>query len=167
MNSTSTGSHRAGGHGASHGAADLGPYRRLAVSLTLSYVVMFAVMFARVDRFDNVLLGLNQAYMAALMVAPMLLIMLATMRSMFGHATLNRVLALAGIAATVVFWLLIRYQAGVDDRQMMRSMIPHHAGAILVCGRASLSDPPVQQLCRGIIESQEREIREMKELLAR
>jgi uncharacterized protein (DUF305 family) len=74
---------------------------------------------------------------------------------------------LAGVVAILLFWLLIRYQVGVDDRQMMRSMIPHHAGAILVCGRASLSDPPVEQLCQGIIDSQEREIREMKELLAR
>jgi hypothetical protein len=164
MNSASS-AHPSGGERASHGKADLGPYRRLAASLALSYVVMFAVMFARVDSVENVYLGLNQAYMTGLMVAPMLLIMLATMRSMFGRAALNRALAIAGVAATVMFWLLIRHQVGIDDRQMMRSMIPHHAGAILVCEQASLSNPPVQRLCRGIIDSQQREIREMKDLL--
>jgi hypothetical protein len=166
MNSTSTPAHHAGGQGTSHEGTDLGPYRRLAVSLALSYLVMFAAMFARVDRFDNVYVGLNQIYMAGLMVAPMLLIMLATMRSMFGHPTLNRILAVAGVAALVLCWVLLRNQVGVDDRQMMRSMIPHHAGAILVCEQASLSNPPVQRLCRGIIDSQRREIREMKDLMA-
>lgn len=45
-------------------------------------------------------------------------------------------------------------------------MIPHHAGAILMCGEASLSDPRIQQLCRGIIQSQQSEIDQMKRLLA-
>jgi hypothetical protein len=161
---THTGHHP--GHGEqAHGATDMAPYRRLLASLVLSYVVMFAVMYARVDEFDHVYLGFNQAYMAGLMVAPMLLVMMATMRPMFGNARLNAALVAVGIALTAAFWILLRQQVGVDDRQMMRSMIPHHSGAILVCTRASLVDADVRRLCAGIIESQQREIREMKALL--
>lgn len=37
---------------------------------------MFAAMFSRVNVLDNVFLSLNHAYMAGLMVAPMMIIML-------------------------------------------------------------------------------------------
>ena len=44
-------------------------------------------------------------------------------------------------------------------------MIPHHAGAILMCKRARLGDPEVLALCRQIIASQTAEIAEMKAML--
>lgn len=147
------------------GMMDMKPYRRLAMSLAASYVVMFAVMFARVNAVENVLLSLNQAYMAGLMVSPMLLIMLATMWGMFPNRKLNLALVATGVVLTAVFWTAVRTQAGVGDRQFLRSMIPHHAGAILVCRQASLSDAQVRELCGEIIASQEREIREMKGML--
>lgn len=138
------------------------PYVRLLEALSISYLVMFVSMYSRVNAVGNVLLSLNQVYMAGLMVAPMLLIMLTTMRSMFKHKRLNAVLVVVGVVLTGLFWTLVRTQAGVGNRQFLRSMIPHHAGAILVCEEASLTDPRIEQLCREIIESQEREIREMK-----
>jgi hypothetical protein len=147
---------------AGHGNA---AYLRLLAALGLSFVVMFAIMFARVNVAENVHLSLNNAYMAALMVAPMPLIMLATMRTMFGNRRLNRLMVGAAVAAIVLFFVLIRTQAGIDDRQFLRAMIPHHAGAILVCEQASLENAEVRRLCRQIIASQQREIVEMKEML--
>lgn len=144
---------------------DMKPYLRLLAALVASYVVMFASMFSRVNEGGNVFLSLNQVYMAGLMVAPMLLIMLVVMGSMFKNKRLNAVLFVAGVALTGLFWLLVRTQAGVGNRQFLRSMIPHHAGAILVCKEASLTDPRIEELCRQIIDSQEREIREMKAFL--
>jgi uncharacterized protein (DUF305 family) len=46
-------------------------------------------------------------------------------------------------------------------------MIPHHAGAILMCNEAQLTDPEVKRLCEGIVASQEREIAQMKAKLRR
>jgi hypothetical protein len=150
---------------AMHGSSPMAPYRRLAVSLALSYVIMYASMYARVVTFDHAYLSLNQAYMAGLMVAPMLLVMLATMSHMFAKHGLNIALALLGLALIALFLFMIRTQAAVGDVQFLRSMIPHHSGAILVCRNASLRDARAVELCKGIIESQEREIREMKALL--
>lgn len=144
---------------------DRGMYLRLLTALAVSFVVMFAIMFARVDVAENIHLSLNNAYMAALMVSPMPLIMLATMPAMFGDRRLNVLVIAAATVGIAVFFMLIRVQAGIDDRQFLRSMIPHHAGAILVCERASLSDAEVRRLCRQIIESQRREIAEMKGML--
>ena len=42
----------------------------------------------------------------------------------------------------------MRTQAAVGDRQFLRSMIPHHSGAVLMCQQASLSDPEIRALCR-------------------
>lgn len=140
-------------------------YIRLLVALSISYVVMVIIMFSRVNVFSNVFLSLNQIYMAGLMVAPMLIIMLTVMGSMYQNKQLNIVLLVVGTALIGLFWMLVRTQTGVGNQQFLRSMIPHHASAILVCEQASITDSRIQQLCEEIIESQEREIREMKALM--
>lgn len=66
----------------------------------------------------------------------------------------------------VLFWALLRAEAGVGDRQLLRAMIPHHSAAIQMVKESSLSNPRVQKLGQDIISSQEREIAEMKALLA-
>lgn len=45
-------------------------------------------------------------------------------------------------------------------------MIPHHAGAILMCEQASLQDERIRSLCGQIIKSQREEIAEMQALLS-
>lgn len=141
------------------------PYIRLLIALTISYVVMVIIMFSRVNLLSNVFLSLNQIYMAGLMIAPMLIIMLTTMGSMFKNKRLNVALLFTGTVMIGLFWMLIRTQAGVGNQQFLRSMIPHHAAAILVCQQASITDQRIEQLCGEIIESQEHEIREMKALM--
>jgi uncharacterized protein (DUF305 family) len=71
------------------------------------------------------------------------------------------------VAVGVVCFLLIRQQTAVTDQQFLRSMIPHHAGAILMCDRASLDDREIKELCRAIVSGQQREIDQMKATLAR
>ena len=41
-------------------------------------------------------------------------------------------------------------------------MIPHHAGAILMCEKAPIEDPDIKILCASIIEGQRAEIADMK-----
>ena len=45
------------------------------------------------------------------------------------------------------------------------AMVPHHAGAILMCEKADISDPEIRKLCAQIVKSQLSEIDQMKELL--
>jgi hypothetical protein len=139
-----------------------GHYGRLVAMVALSFVAMYILMYAMVDAFGNVYNSVNQAYMAGLMAAPMLLIELALMRFMYPSKRLNAGLAAAAVAIAVLCWIGIRQQAGVTDQQFLRSMIPHHAGAVLMCTRNRLQDPELQQLCREIVSSQVSEIAQMK-----
>jgi uncharacterized protein (DUF305 family) len=137
-------------------------YRNLVIMLGLSFLSMYALMYAMVDSLANVYASVNQAYMAGLMAAPMAIIELLVMRRMYTRTRANiAILVSAGLAA-IAFFLLIRMQTGVSDRQFLRSMIPHHAGAILMCEQASLQDPEIKDLCRGIVASQEEEIAQMR-----
>ncbi|UXI66090.1 DUF305 domain-containing protein [Tahibacter amnicola] len=141
-------------------------YPRFAAMIAVSFVAMFALMYVMVDRFAHVLSNLNQVYMAALMAGAMVLIELAFMWKMYPNAKLNGLfLAIAGIVVGVS-WFGVRYQWGIGDSQFLRSMIPHHAGAILMCEEATLTSTEIRSLCGDIQRSQRAEIQQMQALLA-
>lgn len=141
------------------------PYVGLLVSLIISFIVMYAIMYAMADRWNNVYVNLSNVYMTGLMAGSMLPIMLATMSGMFKNRKTNIALWAVSVVLLGLFWVLLRYEAGVGDRQFIRAMIPHHAAAIQMCQESSLTDPRVIKLCEGIVEAQEREIAELKALL--
>jgi uncharacterized protein (DUF305 family) len=137
-------------------------YHRLLVMTAMSFVAMFVLTYAMVDVASNALVNLNQVYMAGLMTMSMVLIELLLMRGMYENAKLNAAIAGASTAGLVLFFVLIRQQAAITDEQFLRSMIPHHASAILMCEQAPVSDPEVAALCENIIESQQAEIVQMR-----
>ena len=140
-------------------------YGRLALMLGVSFVSMYILMYAMVDRLENVFNSFNQIYMAGMMTATMLVIELALMGGMYHNKKLNAALWVVGLVALAGFWILIRQQTMITDRQFLRSMIPHHAGAILMCEQAPIRDPQILQLCEEIKVSQRAEIAQMKSLL--
>lgn len=142
-------------------------YLRLLAMTALSFISMYVLMYAMVDRFTNVYPNLNQFYMAGLMAAPMVLIELGLMGAMYHNKTLNIVIAVLSGLALIAFFLFIRQQTAIFDRQFLKSMIPHHAGAILMCERASIQDAEIQQLCKTVISGQQSEIDQMKAILNR
>ena len=128
----------------------------------LSYISMYVLMYAMVNTIGNVFNNFNQFYMAGLMTAPMVLIELFVMRSMFPNKQRNALIIVISIIAALVFFLLIRQQVAISDKQFLRSMIPHPAGAILMCEHASIDDPEVKELCGSILSSQQEQIDQMK-----
>ena len=138
------------------------PYARLAAMAALHFAAMFALMYAMVDRFANVLPTLNQAYMAAVMTSPMLIFELLLMGSMYPQKRVNLGVGAAALAVLVGAFAAIRAQTAIGDAQFLRSMIPHHAGALLMCEQAPLRDPEIRALCRTITHGQQTEIDWMK-----
>ena len=141
-------------------------YRHLLIMTILSFIAMYVLMYAMVDVFANVIPNVNQFYMAGLMSMPMVIIELVVMRGMYKNKKLNTIIFAVSFVALIGFFLCIRQQALVKDKQFLKSMIPHHAAAILMVKEAKLSDPEVIKLGQDIIESQQAEIELMKRKLA-
>lgn len=142
-------------------------YRSLAWQTIVSAVIMYLVMFVMIDRLSSFYNNLNMAYMTLMMVAPMVILMIAAMPDMFPNRQRNLVILACSTLAFLGSFALIRTQTTIDDSAFLRSMIPHHSGAILMCEQAKLTDPEVRDLCRGIIAGQKAEIDQMKQILDR
>lgn len=131
----------------------------------LSFVAMYALMYSMVNKYENVFTSVNQFYMAATMTMPMVIIEIILMRHMYMNKKLNFVILTISVLALIGFYTGIRKQVAVNDRQFLKSMIPHHAGAILMCQESDISDPEIKRLCEEIVASQQKEIDEMKRKL--
>ncbi|MGE0774764.1 MAG: DUF305 domain-containing protein [Sphingomonadaceae bacterium] len=142
-------------------------YASLALQTLVSGVIMYLVMFVMIDGLDSFFNNLNMLYMTLMMVAPMVVLMILAMKHMFGSRTANLTIIALSLIAFLGSFVLIRTQTTIGDRAFLRSMIPHHSGAILMCREADLRDGQVKRLCDQIIESQRREIDEMKAILDR
>lgn len=145
-------------------------YYMLALNMAINLVIMYLVMFAMIDEWSEFVQNLNFFYMALMMWAPMGALMLMFMGRMYQSKTLNTFIYASSVLIFVLAFVAIRNQTAIGARQFLRSMIPHHSGALVMCREASISDPQIQQLCfgpNGIIESQEREIDLMMKLLGR
>jgi Domain of unknown function (DUF305) len=101
------------------------------------------------------------------MTAPVVIIELGLMGSVYDNKIANVVIIAVSIVALGAFFIGIRQQAAIGDKSFLTSMIPHHAAAILMCERASIQDPEIKKLCGEIISSQQKEIDQMKSMLAR
>ena len=142
-------------------------YRKLAVAISINTILMYLITYAMIDRLDHMYLNINRAYMALMMAAPMVVVMLLVMRSMYENRRLNYVLIAASVGLFVLSFSLARTQTPVGDTQFLRSMIPHHSSAIVMCRESALTDPEIVKLCGEIVKSQEEEISQMKAILAR
>src|SRR5262245_40624466 len=91
-------------HRRASGGSHSGMYGRLALMLALSYVAMYALMYSMVDALGDAIPNFGQAYMAALMTAPMGLLELALMARMYPDKRMNLVIASAMIALFALGW---------------------------------------------------------------
>ena len=137
-------------------------YKKLLVMAGLSFMSMYVLMYAMVNTFANVVPNINQFYMAGLMTAPMIIIEIGLMGSMYMDKKLNTIIVTISSILFFAFFVFIRQQSAISDKQFLKSMIPHHASAILMCEKANLQDPEIKELCKSIISGQQGEIDQMK-----
>lgn len=135
--------------------------------LAISFVIMYSVMFLNVDKLSHIYLSTTRLYMSLLMVAPMALLMLLLMPDMYKNKRMNKIILFSGVFIFVLVLVLLRTQVPIEDKQYMKAMIPHHSSAILTSQEADIKDPEVKQLSKEIIETQKREIAQMKDILRR
>ncbi len=128
----------------------------------LSFISMYILMYIMVDSYTNVYPNLNQLYMAGVMTIPMLIIELFFMMPMYNNRKLNFLIMIFSLFVFILLIIFIRKQTAISDREFLKSMIPHHGAAILMCKKAQLQDPEVLELCKNIGHAQQSEIDFMK-----
>ena len=146
---------------------DMAMYDRLVIMIVLSFFAMYVLMYAMVDRLGDIHGGLDQAYMAALMTAPMAIFEVVLMGAMYPRRGWNLAILAVSLVVGLGSFAAIRRQTLIDGREFLRAMIPHHSGAILMCRQASIEDPELKALCRRIIDGQQAEIDQTQTLLRR
>jgi len=141
-------------------------YGRFAAMIATSTVIMFGLMYLNTYQLDHIYFSQTRMWMALYMGAVMAIIMLAYMLSMYKSRSVNVGIFVGSAVLFALSLWLVRSQATVGDVAWMKAMIPHHSIAILTSERANITDPRVRKLADGIIETQRREIAEMKSLIA-
>lgn len=142
-------------------------YKRFSLMMLISFMIMYGVMFLNVDKAIHIYISTTRTYMALLMVSPMAIVMMLMMGKMYPNKKLNTGIMLGAVVLFALVLTGLRTQTPIGDVQYMKAMIPHHSSAILVSKNANLKDPEVKKLSEGIIASQEKEIAEMRVILAR
>jgi len=142
-------------------------YRMLGATAIGMLILMYLIMFTMIYSLGEFIQNVNFFYMAIMMATPMVVMMPLMMPSMYPDTKLNLLIYLGCALLFVLAFVGIRTQLLVGDAQFLRSMIPHHSGAILMCERAKISDAEITTLCGGIVRSQKQEIDQMKAILRR
>ncbi|SFQ79755.1 DUF305 domain-containing protein [Donghicola eburneus] len=141
-------------------------YTRFFLMIASSTVVMFGLMYLNTYLWGHVFFSETRLYMAIVMGAAMALVMLAWMLGMYRNRAMNIGIFAGSIIVFAGALFLVRSQITVQDLSYMRAMIPHHSIAIMTSSRAELTDPRVRILADDIVYAQDKEIAEMRYLIA-
>lgn len=138
---------------------------RFMLMIATSIVIMFFLMYQLIYRPQHAMFSVNRLVASLIMGCVMAIVMLAFMWEMYeGTRAKVAVVTIAAVAG-VALLVMNRQQTLIDDVSFMSAMIPHHSIAINNARKASITDPRVRELADEIIESQVREIAEMKLLI--
>lgn len=143
------------------------PYVKFALIMAVSFVIMYLIMFLNVAEFSHIFNSLTRFYMTTLMIASMAISMLLFMWDMYPNRKINiRIIAFAAVCFFGTLYLL-RTQTPIGDIQYMKAMIPHHSSAIMTSSNVEFKDAEVKKLAEDIIIAQEKEIKQMNEMINR
>ena len=140
-------------------------WTRFVAMIGTSTFIMFFLMYQLIYSMDHAMLSINRLVASLVMGCVMSVVMLSFMWSMYRGRTIKIAVLVGATAGAVILLLVNRTQMVISDVAFMKSMIPHHSIAINNARKATLTDPRVRRLADVIIESQVREIAEMKLLI--
>ena len=150
-----------------HSKGMSGSYVKFFAMIGTSIIVMFFLMYLHSYQIlGHAWFSETRAYMALIMGAAMMVIMLSYMLHMYKSRSMNIAIYVGAIVLFGAALWLVRSQITVSDVDYMEGMIPHHSIAILTSERAQIQDIRVRELADEIIEAQRREISEMEWLIS-
>ena len=132
-------------------------------SFIVQYVMMSAIM---ANSYVNITNSMGKLYLSSIM-AFMMGILEVFMHD-FSHHTTHTSYYVPLFIGLAVALILYRFQIGVTDKQYLNEMIEHHSMAILTSDEIlkKTSNYHVRRLASQIAETQQAEIKQMKEMIA-
>uniref|UniRef100_A0A6C0F042 DUF305 domain-containing protein n=1 Tax=viral metagenome TaxID=1070528 RepID=A0A6C0F042_9ZZZZ len=132
-------------------------------SFIVQYVIMSAIM---ANSYVNITNSMGKFYLSSIM-AFMMGILEVFMHD-FSHHTTHTSYYVPLFIGLAVALILYRFQIGVTDKQYLHEMIEHHSMAILTSDEIlkKTSNYHVRRLASQIAETQQSEIKQMKEMIA-
>ena len=140
-------------------------YQSIMFIIMVFVGISFNAMNMLVFRFDDLYLSLTLFYGGLIMASNM--IWAHEIIHFIYHGRMNIIIFSIGIILTILSTFIIRSQVFVDDNQWLRRMISHHSTALTTSHKIKnkTQNPKLKQLAEDIIDTQEKEISQMKQLL--
>ena len=140
-------------------------YQSIMFIIMVFVGISFNAMNMLVFRFDDLYLSLTLFYGGLIMASNM--IWAHEIIHFIYHGKMNKIIFSIGIILTILTTFIIRSQVFVDDNQWLRRMISHHSTALTTSHKIKnkTQNPKLKQLAEDIINTQEKEISQMKQLL--
>ena len=133
-----------------------------------SFIIQLTVMSGiMTNSYKNITFSVGKFYMASIMA--LLMGLLEVLMFDVHMRTISLPYYLGLIFLLVVFVYLYRNQVAINDKQYLEEMIEHHSMALLTSQEIlkKTDDYNVSKLAKNIIQTQENEIKSMRDLIAR
>ena len=140
-------------------------YQSIMFVIMVFVGISFNAMNMLVFRFNDLYLSLTLFYGGLIMASNM--IWAHEIIHFIYHGKMNKIIFSIGIILTILTTFIIRSQIFVDDNQWLRRMISHHSTALTTSHKIKnkTQNSKLKQLAEDIIDTQEKEISQMKQLL--
>lgn len=133
-------------------------------SFLIQYFLMSPITtYSRSDITNNI----SKVYMSTIMGLFMVFLEIMMHDNQYNVLSVNSYVILASLLGLFIY--LYRKQVAVNDKQYLEEMIEHHSMALLTSNRIleKTSDYNVAKIAKNIIQKQEDEIREMRDVINR
>jgi hypothetical protein len=138
----------------------------IAIMFVCSFLIQyFAMPPLMVNSLSNITNHIGKAYLATLMGLSMVLVEVGMHDMQYGVVSSMKYAVVFGLIALFVY--LYRNQVAIDDKQYLNGMIEHHSMAVFMSEDIlkKTDDYNIAKLAKNILQQQQDELREMKELL--
>ena len=142
-------------------------YHTLVVMFIAGFIIQyFGMSVVMTNQLSEITNSLGKVYIAVLMGLTMLVVEFMMHDHQYGVISTKSYAVLAGLIGFVTF--LYRKQVAIDDKMYVRGMIEHHSMALLTSKRIldKTDNYKVAKLAKNIIQKQEDEIAEMRDILS-
>ena len=142
-------------------------YHTLVVMFIAGFIIQyFGMSVVMTNQLSEITNSLGKVYLAIFMGLTMLVVEFMMHDHQYGVLSTKSYAVLGGLIGFVTF--LYRKQIAIDDKMYVRGMIEHHSMALLTSKRIleKTDNYNVAKLAKNIIQKQEDEIAEMRNILS-